>query len=328
MPSIEEYYEPWTYDYETLTNAPVQEHTPVARPRSLLTNKPMNIEWSANWDDNLGGAPELTQDDPVLQEDLRGDQGEVRADLHVLPAADLRALHQPVVRGLLPVRARSTSAPRTASSWSTRTAAAAGGCASPAARTRRSTSTTAPARRRSARSASRGWRSASRRSARRPASAGCATSGSCSTTPTGCSRRRPPRTTQDLYDAQRSIILDPHDPEVVRAAEQAGISRDWIDSAQRSPIYALINRLRGRAPAAPGVPDHADGLVHPAALAGGRRAHRDRPRRRGRRQHLRRHRVAADPGRVPGRAVHRRRHRTSSPACSRSSGRCAPTCAT
>ena len=27
----------------------------------------MKIEWSANWDDNLGGAPELTQDDPVLK---------------------------------------------------------------------------------------------------------------------------------------------------------------------------------------------------------------------------------------------------------------------
>ena len=34
LPSIDDYYEPWTYDYETLTHAPVQEHTPVARPRS------------------------------------------------------------------------------------------------------------------------------------------------------------------------------------------------------------------------------------------------------------------------------------------------------
>ena len=55
-PSIQDYYEPWTYDYETLTDAPAQEHTPVARPKSLLTGKDMKITWSANWDDNLGGS--------------------------------------------------------------------------------------------------------------------------------------------------------------------------------------------------------------------------------------------------------------------------------
>ena len=38
------------------------------------------------------------------------------------------------------------------------------------------------------------------------------------------------------------MFLDPHDPEVIRAAEQAGIPRDWIDAAQRSPVWALINR--------------------------------------------------------------------------------------
>ena len=41
LPSIHDYYEPWTYDYETLTDAPLQEHTPVARPRSALTGKNM-----------------------------------------------------------------------------------------------------------------------------------------------------------------------------------------------------------------------------------------------------------------------------------------------
>ena len=34
LPSISDYYEPWTYDYSTLTDAPAQKHTPVARPRS------------------------------------------------------------------------------------------------------------------------------------------------------------------------------------------------------------------------------------------------------------------------------------------------------
>ena len=45
MPSIKDYYEPWTYDYETLLNAPVQKNFPVARPYSLISGKPMNVSW-------------------------------------------------------------------------------------------------------------------------------------------------------------------------------------------------------------------------------------------------------------------------------------------
>jgi len=41
LPGINDYYEPWTYDYENLTTAPAQEHLPVARPKSLLTG-PLN----------------------------------------------------------------------------------------------------------------------------------------------------------------------------------------------------------------------------------------------------------------------------------------------
>jgi nitrate reductase beta subunit len=31
IPSIDDYYEPRTYDHETLTDAPAQEHVPVAQ---------------------------------------------------------------------------------------------------------------------------------------------------------------------------------------------------------------------------------------------------------------------------------------------------------
>jgi nitrate reductase beta subunit len=48
----------------------------------------------------------------------------------------------------------------------------------------------------------------------------------------------------DLYEAQRSVLLDPNDPQVVREAEAAGIPRDWIEAAQRSPIHALINTYK------------------------------------------------------------------------------------
>ena len=39
--TIDDYYEPWTYDYEKLTTAPLSEHDPVARPASQLTGKPL-----------------------------------------------------------------------------------------------------------------------------------------------------------------------------------------------------------------------------------------------------------------------------------------------
>ena len=69
-PSIHDYYEPWTYDYATLTDAPAQEHTPVARPKSLITGKDMKISWSANWDDDLGGSEGDVRQGPDAEEDL------------------------------------------------------------------------------------------------------------------------------------------------------------------------------------------------------------------------------------------------------------------
>ncbi|MDP3891679.1 4Fe-4S dicluster domain-containing protein, partial [Nocardioides sp.] len=54
-----------------------------------------------------------------------------------------------------------------------------------------------------------------------------------------------------LYEAQREVFLDPNDPEVQREAETAGIPRDWVQAAQRSPIYALINRFKVALPLHP-----------------------------------------------------------------------------
>jgi nitrate reductase beta subunit len=45
----------------------------------------------------------------------------------------------------------------------------------------------------------------------------------------------------DLLAAQRSVFLDPDDPEVIAAARREGIPDDWIDAAQRSPIWKLIH---------------------------------------------------------------------------------------
>jgi nitrate reductase / nitrite oxidoreductase, beta subunit len=55
LPSLEEYYEPWTYDYEKLTSSPARRHQPAVRPRSQITGRSMRIEWGPNWEDDLAG---------------------------------------------------------------------------------------------------------------------------------------------------------------------------------------------------------------------------------------------------------------------------------
>ncbi|MBI2374919.1 MAG: nitrate reductase subunit beta [Deltaproteobacteria bacterium] len=47
---------------------------------------------------------------------------------------------------------------------------------------------------------------------------------------------------KDLVQAQRNIILDPFDPKVILAAKESGLSDDWIDAAQRSPVYRLVKK--------------------------------------------------------------------------------------
>ncbi|MCB0827387.1 MAG: nitrate reductase subunit beta [Solirubrobacterales bacterium] len=67
MPQIDDYYEPWTYDYDQLIKAPLSEHDPVARAESQLTGRRLEngIQWGPNWDDNLAGAPERIHQDPL-----------------------------------------------------------------------------------------------------------------------------------------------------------------------------------------------------------------------------------------------------------------------
>jgi nitrate reductase / nitrite oxidoreductase, beta subunit len=56
LPEIDDYYEPFTFDYEHLHNAPESQAAPTARPRSLITGERMKkIEWGPNWEEILGG---------------------------------------------------------------------------------------------------------------------------------------------------------------------------------------------------------------------------------------------------------------------------------
>ena len=56
LPAIDDYYEPFTFDYEHLQNAPLMQTPPTARPISVITGKKMDkIVWGPNWEDDLGG---------------------------------------------------------------------------------------------------------------------------------------------------------------------------------------------------------------------------------------------------------------------------------
>ncbi len=67
MPSMDDYYEPWTYKYDELFNAPEGTDQPTARPISMVTGEYINIEAGPNWDDDLGGSEIYAKNDPNLK---------------------------------------------------------------------------------------------------------------------------------------------------------------------------------------------------------------------------------------------------------------------
>src|SRR5699024_12782137 len=50
---------------------------------------------------------------------------------------------------------------------------------------------------------------------------------------------------------QRRVFLDPRDPEVISEARRAEIPEDWIEAAQHSPIWTLINEYKVALPLHP-----------------------------------------------------------------------------
>ncbi|MEP7118865.1 MAG: 4Fe-4S dicluster domain-containing protein, partial [Acidobacteriota bacterium] len=45
---------------------------------------------------------------------------------------------------------------------------------------------------------------------------------------------------EGLVQAQLSVLCDPHDPAVIRAAERSGVPPAMIESAQKSPVYRYV----------------------------------------------------------------------------------------
>ncbi|MBI2854606.1 MAG: nitrate reductase subunit beta [Chloroflexi bacterium] len=67
LPTLDDYYEPWTYQYGVLTDAPKGEDQPTARPVSRLTGRYIDIEAGPNWDDDMSGSAVYARNDVNLE---------------------------------------------------------------------------------------------------------------------------------------------------------------------------------------------------------------------------------------------------------------------
>ena len=241
LPTIQDYYEPWTYQYEDLMGAEAGQKTqPTAKPVSQIDGRDINkIEWSSNWDDNLGGSTATLDNDPVLHEMNLEVKKEIEDSfMFYLPRICEHCMNPTCVSS----------------------------CPSGAMYKRTEDGIVLVDQDRC-----RGWRMCV---------SGCpykkvyfnhktGKAEKCTLCyprlevgqPTVCSETCVGRlrylgvilydadrvaeaaateNEQELFEAQKSIMLDPHDPEVIHAAEAEGIPHSWIDAAQQSPIYDLI----------------------------------------------------------------------------------------
>ena len=250
LPAIDDYYEPFTYDYETLVDAPLGDLDPVARPHSQLTGKPMDVQWGPNWDEGLAGSQESAPKDPHL----RAMQEEVRltyeqAFMFFLPRICEHCLNPSCVAS----------------------------CPSGAMYKREEDGIVLVDQ-----AKCRGWRFCVSGCPYKKVYFNHQTGKAEKCTlcyprieaglPTICSETCVGRIRylgivlydsdrveaaasvpdpKDLLDAQMDVFLDPHDPAVQEQALRDGIPEDWLDYARRSPVYALAHRYRVALPLHP-----------------------------------------------------------------------------
>ena len=250
MPDIDDYYEPWTYDYETLLDAPAQQNFPVARPHAMITGKPMKPQWGANWDDDLGGTYQTGHDDPML----KGIADKVRFEfektfMFYLPRICEHCLNPSCVAS----------------------------CPSGAIYKRTEDGIVLVDQNRC-----RGWRMCisgcpykkiyfNHKTGKAQKCTFCyprvevGIPTVCSETCVGRLRyiglmlydadavlaAASTKDDQGLYEAQRGVFLDPRDPQVAAEAERQGIPLDWIEAAKKSPVRRLIQDYKVALPLHP-----------------------------------------------------------------------------
>ncbi len=239
LPEIDDYYEPFTFDYEHLQNAPEMKAMPTARPRSLISGERMEkVEWGPNWEEILGGEFAKRSKDYNFEGVQKEMYGEFENTFMMyLPRLCEHCLNPACVAA----------------------------CPSGAIYKREEDGIVLIDQ-----DKCRGWRMCV---------SGCpykkiyynwssGKSEKCifcyprieAGQPTVCSETCVGRIRylgvvlydadrieeaasvpdeQDLYEAQLSVFLDPNDPKVIEQARADGIAENWLEGARRSPVYKM-----------------------------------------------------------------------------------------
>ncbi|WP_147641170.1 nitrate reductase subunit beta [Mammaliicoccus lentus] len=238
MPEMKDYYEPWTYNYKHLTTAKESKHSPVAKAESVISGKKLDIKWGPNWEDDLAGAHVTGPADPNIQkieEEIKFNFDQTfmmylpRLCEHCLNPSCVAscpsgAMYKRDEDGIVLVdqdacrgwRYCMTGCPykKVYFNWKTNKAEKCTFCFP-------------------------------------RIEAGLPTV--CSETCTGRMRylgvllydadkvqeAASTENEQDLYEKQLDLFLDPYDEDVIQQAEKDGITQDWIEAAQNSPVYKL-----------------------------------------------------------------------------------------
>jgi len=239
MPEIDDYYEPFTFDYAHLQNAPLSEAAPTARPVSQITGEKMDkVTWGPNWEDDLAGEFEKRARDTNMKNLEKEIYKQFANTFHMyLPRICNHCINPACVAS----------------------------CPSGSLYKREEDGIVLVDQ-----DKCRGWRMCvsscpykkvfyNWESGKAEKCIGCyprVESGM----PTVCSESCVGRiryngimlydadriealastpNEQDLYQAQLDIFLDPNDPKVIEQARADGVPEDWIEAAQKSPIYKM-----------------------------------------------------------------------------------------
>ena len=221
QPTMKDYYEPWTYEYDKLLQAPANSRAiPTARAKSKITGEHIDKpEWGPNWDDDLGGSMETLDQDPVLhQMNLQVAKTIEDAYMFYLPRICEHCLN-PTCVSACPYK----------KVYFNHNTGKAEKCTLCYPRLEVGQPTI------------------------------------CSETCVGRLRylgvllydadrvtwAASQEDERDLYRAQREILLDPNDPQVVAQAQANGVPHSWIKAAQESPIWKLITEYEVALPLHP-----------------------------------------------------------------------------
>ena len=241
LPNLEDYYEPFTFRYQDLFNAPAGKDQPTAIPISMITGQPMEIKGGPNWDDDLGGSNVYARNDISMEglpEETRAQFDELeRVVFNYLPricnhclnpacvaACPSGAIYKRAEDGVVLVNENKCRAWRMCVAacpykkvyynWSTGKSEKCILCFP------RLETGQAPA---------------------------CAHSCVGRIRYMGVLLYDADRIPQaalvddlDLVRAHNEVILDPNDPQVIAAAKANGIDDGWLEAARKSPVYKFI----------------------------------------------------------------------------------------